>query len=141
VDCVRYTDCWSTGWGSEIFPDANIPTFYSDALRLVYQSFISKRISYFYFKVVSNEKRGDRVKANIGVMPPFKKSPYTKQHEYTVHCTLYTVQALSLRKQYHSEKSASFSTRRRGLAWTNEVNPKCRLLFKTDLLTDFSSCV
>jgi hypothetical protein len=36
VDFRRYTDCWSTGWGSEVFPDANIPTFYSDALRLVY---------------------------------------------------------------------------------------------------------
>ncbi len=52
VDCRRYTDCWSTGWGSEIFPDANIPTFYSDALRLVHHSFISKSLRVLvFFKV------------------------------------------------------------------------------------------
>jgi hypothetical protein len=58
VDCRRYTDCWSTGWGSEIFPDANIPTFYSDALRLVNHSFISKSLHVLvFFKVVSNEQK------------------------------------------------------------------------------------
>ncbi len=31
----RYTDCWSTGWGSEAFPEPNIPVYYSDDLRWV----------------------------------------------------------------------------------------------------------
>jgi hypothetical protein len=41
---LRYTDCWSTGWGSETPPDSNLPLFFSDVLRWVSDVIVKKCI-------------------------------------------------------------------------------------------------
>jgi len=46
----RYTDCWSTGWGSEAFPDPNVPTFYSDVLRKVKLPMVNTKECYRQLK-------------------------------------------------------------------------------------------